>query len=139
MTRRDICLIGHSHVPLAYSPGRGGRANGGYSEPGTRALDGDRWLLNPGSVGQPRDSDPRAAYMVLDLDAATATWRRVDYDIERDAARDHRRGAAREPRVAAGRGQVAYPCGVRRCACYRAARGRSPAAAARRPRVSRAL
>jgi diadenosine tetraphosphatase ApaH/serine/threonine PP2A family protein phosphatase len=34
-------------------------------------------------VGQPRDNDPRAAYMVLDLDAATATWRRVDYDIER--------------------------------------------------------
>jgi len=80
---RDICLIGHSHVPLAYSPGRGGRANGGYSEPGTRALDGGRWLLNHGSVGQPRDSDPRAAYMVLDLDAALATWRRVDYDIER--------------------------------------------------------
>src|SRR6476469_5916818 len=72
-------LIDHSHVPLAYSPGRGGRANGGYSEPGTRALNGDRWLLNPGSVGQPRDSDPRAAYMVLDLDTAMATWRRVAY------------------------------------------------------------
>jgi predicted phosphodiesterase len=83
ITRHDISLIGHSHVPLAYSAGPDGRAGGGYAEAGTVSLAGGRWLLNPGSVGQPRDGDPRASYMALDLDAATATWHRVEYDIER--------------------------------------------------------
>jgi diadenosine tetraphosphatase ApaH/serine/threonine PP2A family protein phosphatase len=40
-------------------------------------------VLNPGSVGQPRDGDPRAAYLLLDLDAQTATFERVQYDVER--------------------------------------------------------
>jgi diadenosine tetraphosphatase ApaH/serine/threonine PP2A family protein phosphatase len=44
------------------------------------------WLLNPGSVGQPRDGDPRAAWMVLDTGALSATWRRVEYDIAGAAA-----------------------------------------------------
>ena len=39
-------------------------------------------LLNPGSVGQPRDGDPRASYLVLDTEAGTATWGRVAYDFE---------------------------------------------------------
>ena len=41
-----------------------------------------RWLMNPGSVGQPRDGDPRAAYLLLDLDASSARYRRVPYDVE---------------------------------------------------------
>ena len=45
-----------------------------------------RWLVNPGSVGQPRDGDTRAAYLMLDTDTWTATFRRVEYPIE-DAAR----------------------------------------------------
>jgi diadenosine tetraphosphatase ApaH/serine/threonine PP2A family protein phosphatase len=45
-------------------------------------LAGKRWLLNPGSVGQPRQGDPRAAYLLLDLDAQRATFRRVEYDVE---------------------------------------------------------
>jgi diadenosine tetraphosphatase ApaH/serine/threonine PP2A family protein phosphatase len=44
------------------------------------------WLINPGSVGQPRDGDPRAAWLLLDLDRRSATWRRVDYDIGRAQA-----------------------------------------------------
>ncbi len=40
------------------------------------------WLLNPGSVGQPRDGNPRAAWMLLDTEAWTASYRRVEYDIE---------------------------------------------------------
>jgi predicted phosphodiesterase len=79
----DLCLVGHSHVPLAYTPGANGRATGGHMPPTQIELGDGRWLLNPGSVGQPRDSDPRAAYMVLDTDSGTATWRRVDYAIER--------------------------------------------------------
>ena len=41
-----------------------------------------RWVLNPGSVGQPRDGDPRASYLVLDLGAGRASFRRVAYDVE---------------------------------------------------------
>jgi diadenosine tetraphosphatase ApaH/serine/threonine PP2A family protein phosphatase len=49
-------------------------------------LDDAKWLFNPGSVGQPRDGDPRAAYLVLDLDAQTASFERVEYDVERTQA-----------------------------------------------------
>jgi diadenosine tetraphosphatase ApaH/serine/threonine PP2A family protein phosphatase len=45
-----------------------------------------RWLLNPGSVGQPRDGDPRAAWLELDLGAAKARFRRVPYEIARTQA-----------------------------------------------------
>jgi diadenosine tetraphosphatase ApaH/serine/threonine PP2A family protein phosphatase len=44
------------------------------------------WLLNPGSVGQPRDGDPRAAWMMLDTETWTATFQRVEYPID-EAAR----------------------------------------------------
>jgi predicted phosphodiesterase len=78
-----ISLVGHSHIPLLYrQDGRRG-ATGGHATEGTAALGDGRCLLNPGSVGQPRDGDPRAAYLLLDLDRGEATWRRVEYDIER--------------------------------------------------------
>jgi diadenosine tetraphosphatase ApaH/serine/threonine PP2A family protein phosphatase len=44
-------------------------------------LDDRRVVLNPGSVGQPRDGNPAASYVILDTDAGFATWRRVAYDI----------------------------------------------------------
>ena len=44
-----------------------------------------RWLINPGSVGQPRDGDPRAAWLELDTDAWHATFHRVPYEIDRAA------------------------------------------------------
>ena len=44
-----------------------------------------RWLINPGSVGQPRDGDPRAAWLELDTGEWTATFHRVEYDIDRAA------------------------------------------------------
>jgi diadenosine tetraphosphatase ApaH/serine/threonine PP2A family protein phosphatase len=44
------------------------------------------WLLNPGSVGQPRDGDPRAAWLLLDTDRESASYRRCEYDIARAAA-----------------------------------------------------
>jgi diadenosine tetraphosphatase ApaH/serine/threonine PP2A family protein phosphatase len=81
---QPVSLVGHSHVPLMYGlDGDDDRASGGYAQEGTRPLGDGRRLINPGSVGQPRDGDPRAAYMVLDQDARTVTWRRLDYDIER--------------------------------------------------------
>jgi diadenosine tetraphosphatase ApaH/serine/threonine PP2A family protein phosphatase len=51
--------------------------------PGNSAVELDgRWLLNPGSVGQPRDGDPRAAWVLLDLERRSATFRRVPYAIQ---------------------------------------------------------
>ena len=55
-------------------------------------LGDDRWLLNPGSVGQPRDTDPRAAWLLLDLEAGKATFRREAYDIAATQAEIRERG-----------------------------------------------
>jgi diadenosine tetraphosphatase ApaH/serine/threonine PP2A family protein phosphatase len=86
-----IALIGHSHVSLFFArrtgDGRGGEIRGAQSGDDTLLdLSGDRWLVNPGSVGQPRDGDPRAAWLELDTGAQTARFHRVPYDVERAAA-----------------------------------------------------
>jgi predicted phosphodiesterase len=84
---RRVCMIGHSHVALSFSRLRGASATGqtrGEDEV-VELADGE-WLLNPGSVGQPRDGDPRAAWLELDLDGWTAVYRRVEYDIGGAAA-----------------------------------------------------
>ena len=87
-----VVLVGHSHVAMALSFAEG-RLEGGVAAGGAElGLDAaDRWLLNPGSVGQPRDGDPRAAYLLLDLDEKQASFRRVAYPIERtqDEVREH--------------------------------------------------
>jgi predicted phosphodiesterase len=87
----DLCLtaqpervsaVGHSHVALSFTRYQEAEASGTPREAGEVAdLSGGEWLLNPGSVGQPRDGDPRAAWMLLDTEAWTATWLRVEYDI----------------------------------------------------------
>jgi len=78
---QELVLVGHSHVALHY------RVSDGMFLPagdGTHlGLTGDRWLLNPGSVGQPRDTDPRAAWMLLDLGSRRASFHRVEYDVEK--------------------------------------------------------
>ncbi len=74
-------LHGHTHVPIAFIAEEG-RTEVVAPEDATSLPLPDRpVLLNPGSVGQPRDGDPRAAYLVLDTDARVATWHRVGYDI----------------------------------------------------------
>jgi predicted phosphodiesterase len=76
-----LSLIGHSHVALQFVR-NGGRTGGTVRAAGESAdVRSGQWLLNPGSVGQPRDGDPRAAWMLLDLGAWSATWRRTDYDV----------------------------------------------------------
>ena len=85
-SRLRVTLVGHSHVPLAICR-RPRAAPAGTPRAATEIdLDGARWLLNPGSVGQPRDGDPRAAWLLLDLDARRASFRRVEYDVERTQA-----------------------------------------------------
>jgi len=85
-----VGLIGHSHIALYFVRAAG--RNGGYAQ-GAQAGDGavlkigdGEWLLNPGSVGQPRDGDPRAAWLELDTEQWTARYHRVPYEIEAAAA-----------------------------------------------------
>jgi predicted phosphodiesterase len=78
-----LALVGHSHVALHLAES-GREMEGGLAPAGTVLALGDApTLLNPGSVGQPRDGDPRAAYLLLDLDERRAEFRRVSYDIAR--------------------------------------------------------
>jgi len=82
-----VCLIGHSHVALSFSRLDGAAATGQTRDEGERLdLTSGEWLINPGSVGQPRDGDPRAAWLELDIDASLARYRRTDYDIASAAA-----------------------------------------------------
>jgi len=85
--RHRLCLIGHSHVALSFGR-REGELTTGEPRRGGAQLDlgAGEWLLNPGSVGQPRDGDPRAAWLLLDLDEPSVSFERTDYDIAGAAA-----------------------------------------------------
>ncbi|MFN2469536.1 MAG: metallophosphoesterase [Gaiellaceae bacterium] len=86
LTEAGIVLVGHSHLPLAVTHANGG-VRGGLAPHGTEVdLQSGRWLLNPGSVGQPRDGDPRAACLLLDTGAGTGSFRRIEYPVERTQA-----------------------------------------------------
>jgi len=86
-----LVLVGHSHVALAITL-NGSQVLGGLAPGGAEVeLDG-RWLLNPGSVGQPRDGDARAAWMLLDLERRFAVFRRVQYPIKQTQAEMRERG-----------------------------------------------
>lgn len=91
---RRLSLIGHSHIALFFRevPADGSRPSIRLEAQGAQAPAGlelelltGRWILNPGSVGQPRDSDPRGAWLELDTAAGLARYHRVSYDIDRAA------------------------------------------------------
>jgi predicted phosphodiesterase len=87
-----LILLGHTHVPFAgrVQPSNGHREDGAWSFDGFEQVidaEGDKEspplvLVNPGSVGQPRDGDPRAAYALVDTRARRIQLRRVGYDID---------------------------------------------------------
>ncbi|HWM63795.1 MAG TPA: metallophosphoesterase family protein [Solirubrobacterales bacterium] len=85
-----IGLIGHSHVSLFFvrpvEPERGEVHGAQASDDTLLDLGSGSWLVNPGSVGQPRDGDPRAAWLELDTEALTARFHRVGYDVGRAAS-----------------------------------------------------
>jgi diadenosine tetraphosphatase ApaH/serine/threonine PP2A family protein phosphatase len=85
--RDRVCLIGHSHIAAAFVRREGESATGEPRREGDKldVSDGE-WLLNPGSVGQPRDGDPRAAWLLLDLDDLLASYHRIPYDVSGAAA-----------------------------------------------------
>jgi predicted phosphodiesterase len=81
LMRTKYCLVGHTHTPLIFKEGASAPVESiSYGQP--RQLKERRMIINPGSIGQPRDSIPDARYMVLDVTANTVEHRRVAYDIE---------------------------------------------------------
>jgi predicted phosphodiesterase len=82
VTDHRVSLIGHSHVALSFDRQEGQPASGTTRKEGTELdLGAGQWLVNPGSTGQPRDGDPRAAWLMLDTERWTATYMRAEYDI----------------------------------------------------------
>jgi predicted phosphodiesterase len=80
--RHRICAVGHSHIALSFNREEGSLATGEPRRGGVElSVAGGEWLLNPGSVGQPRDGDPRAAWLLLDLETWDARFMRADYDV----------------------------------------------------------
>ena len=78
-----VGAVGHSHVALAFWRKADAPTAGAQSEPDSQLeVSEDRWLLNPGSVGQPRDGDPRASWLLLELGSWQVTWRRTEYPID---------------------------------------------------------
>lgn len=81
---QQVCFIGHSHVPLYFELSEDGMCSQPrlFQAGQELVIDANRrYLINPGSVGQPRDQDPRAAYAILDTDAGTVRLNRVEYDV----------------------------------------------------------
>ncbi len=79
-----FCLVGHTHIPVTIALSRDNKIN--VSQDGFLdfSRDDDRqFLINVGSVGQPRDRNPRASFGILDTDASTFSLRRIDYDINK--------------------------------------------------------
>jgi len=81
------CLVGHTHSPVIYIENQNGGTTCESIVPDTEAyqhqLDEHRLIMNPGSVGQPRDGDPRASYAILDTDKMTFEIKRVAYNVEK--------------------------------------------------------
>jgi diadenosine tetraphosphatase ApaH/serine/threonine PP2A family protein phosphatase len=82
---RQLCLFGHTHLPVVFQ--RAGESFEGFVPEGDedvtiRLEPGVRYVVNPGSVGQPRDGDPRAAFAIYDSEEATLELRRVPYPVD---------------------------------------------------------
>ncbi len=93
--RRPLCLFGHTHVQVAHFLSRDqfGLASADDQRPLVMPLDdATRYLVNPGSVGQPRDSDPRAGFGIVDTKGREVTLYRVEYPIAKAQARIQEEG-----------------------------------------------
>ena len=77
----SICFVGHSHIPISFTVSRGTIS---FSiEPYTVVKNNNKVIINIGSVGQPRDENPEAAYAVYDVDESMVWIKRVEYDIQK--------------------------------------------------------
>jgi diadenosine tetraphosphatase ApaH/serine/threonine PP2A family protein phosphatase len=83
-SRRPLCLFGHTHLPVVFFD-EAGHIGGEIPEDARHEValhEGIRFLVNVGSVGQPRDGDPRAAYAMYDNEGPTLVLHRVPYPVE---------------------------------------------------------
>ena len=78
----DYCLVGHSHVPLVFENSGNDVIYKECPDKDRQPLENNRLIINPGSVGQPRDGDPRASYAVYESEDRVVYHYRVDYDVE---------------------------------------------------------
>jgi diadenosine tetraphosphatase ApaH/serine/threonine PP2A family protein phosphatase len=104
LSNAPLILVGHSHVALALTLD-GENVAGGLAPAETEVQLEGRWLLNPGSVGQPRDGDPRAAWLLLDLDRRFAVFRRVEYPVDKTQSELRERGLPRSLAARLARGE----------------------------------
>ena len=75
------CLVGHSHVPFLCRETSQGYLFEEFAEGESFPLKEERWIVNPGAVGQPRDGDPRSSYAIYDDEEGSLVRHRVEYDI----------------------------------------------------------
>jgi len=87
-----FCLVGHSHVPLIFEQRGNSTVYKEFPNRTNLELGGNRLIINPGGVGQPRDGDPRASYAIYDVDARTIYHYRVEYDIPATQRKMEERG-----------------------------------------------
>jgi diadenosine tetraphosphatase ApaH/serine/threonine PP2A family protein phosphatase len=78
---QQICFIGHSHSPVVFVENREGKVSV-LPDSSFQVRDEHRYIINVGSVGQPRDDDPRAAYGIYDSEKSSFTLKRVVYPVE---------------------------------------------------------
>ena len=101
-TKTPIILYGHTHLPVIFSADADGDVTGGNvrGEATFRLERGRRYLINPGSVGQPRDRNPRASFAIVDTGRMTANFVRVAYDTKKTQSAIVKAGL---PRILAAR------------------------------------
>jgi diadenosine tetraphosphatase ApaH/serine/threonine PP2A family protein phosphatase len=93
MMEHPACFVGHTHVPVTIMRMVDDPHRTSYTiESGVDLAESSVALVNVGSVGQPRDDDPRAAYAIYDSETKRVDMFRIDYDIEREADRITRAG-----------------------------------------------
>jgi diadenosine tetraphosphatase ApaH/serine/threonine PP2A family protein phosphatase len=90
VSRRQLCLFGHTHCPVTFELIQGRVETigaSGLSESRVEMRPESKYLINPGSVGQPRDGDARAAYAIADTATSTVELYRVDYPFDQTQAK----------------------------------------------------
>ena len=83
---QSTCFVGHSHMPAIYIEDKNGTVKM-QSKQSTELKSDNRYIINIGSVGQPRDNDPRACYLKVDTDIPKVEYKRVEYDISKTQAK----------------------------------------------------
>jgi diadenosine tetraphosphatase ApaH/serine/threonine PP2A family protein phosphatase len=97
-SQRPLCLFGHTHHPFTFELSAGAQETVAVTGPSREAearlalRPGVKYLVNPGSVGQPRDGDPRAGYAIVDTDRQQVELFRLAYDVEQTQAKIARAG-----------------------------------------------